>query len=73
MAESATSMGPQGDPVDLLNKLMTEVYGGSIEGLALGLGRPTDEIDRWMKGSEQIDEDAEFKIRRLCEERLGGD
>ena len=71
MAESATSIDRQGDPVDMLNKLMNEVYGGSIDGLALGLGRPTDEIDRWMNGSEEIDEDAEFKIRRLCEERLG--
>ena len=71
MAESATSIDRQGDPVDMLNKLMTEVYGGSIDGLALGLGRPTDEIDRWMNGSEEIDEDAEFKIRRLFEERLG--
>jgi hypothetical protein len=71
MAESATSIDRQGDPVDMLNKLMTEVYGGSMDGLALGLGRPTDEINRWMNGSEEIDEDAEFKIRRLCEERLG--
>jgi hypothetical protein len=71
MAESAISIDRQGDPVDMLNKLMNEVYGGSIDGLALGLGRPTDEIGRWMNGSEEIDEDAEFKIRRLCEERLG--
>ena len=73
MGQSATSRDTTGDPIQLLEKLRTEVYEGSTDELALGLGRPTDEIERWFDGTEEIDEDAEFKIRRLSDERLGGE
>jgi hypothetical protein len=71
MAQLAASIEGAPNPLDLLKQLMSDVYGGSLEGLALGLGRPTDEIERWMNGSEQVDEDAEYKIRALGDERLG--
>ncbi len=59
--------------ISLLERLRSEVYNDSNEQLALGMGRPVEEIENWLSGSEQIDEDAEFKIRGLADERLGGD
>jgi hypothetical protein len=59
------------DAMSILKQLKTEVYHDSIDELALGLGRPTEEISAWFEGSEEIDEDAEMKIRRLAQERLG--
>lgn len=61
------------DALGLLNQLKTEVYHDSLDELALGLGRPTEEVSAWLDGSEPLDEDAEMKIRRLADERLGKD
>lgn len=69
--QAAAARQENGDPLELLNQLKTEVYNDSLEQLALGLGRPINEIERWLDGSEAIDEDAEFKINRLADERLG--
>ena len=71
--QAATAKHKDADPTQLLNQLKTEVFDNSLDQLALGLGRPTDEIERWLDGSENIDEDAEFKIIRLADERLGGE
>jgi hypothetical protein len=37
------------------------------------MGRPVGEIDAWLTGEEEIDEDAEMKIRGIAQERLGGE
>lgn len=58
------------DNLELLQKLKQKVYKGHNSALALALGRPTDEIDAWFAGSEEIDEDAEMKIIKLADERL---
>jgi hypothetical protein len=62
---------PGSDILSKLEKLKREVYNDSNDDLALGLGRPTEEITAWFDGSEEIDEDAEMKILRLSEERIG--
>ena len=59
------------DVMSILEQLKTEVYHDSLDELALGLGRPTEEVSAWFDASEEIDEDAEMKIRRLAQERLG--
>ncbi len=61
------------DVRSILDQLKTEVYHDSFDELALGLGRPTEEITAWLDGLEEIDEDAEMKIRRLAQERLGSE
>lgn len=56
----------------LLEQLRDEVFDGSVQELALAMGRPAEEIEAWF-GGEEIDEDAEMKIHGLAEERLGED
>lgn len=56
--------------VDLLRRLRHEVYYDETEALAEGLGRTTEEIEAWLDGSEEIDEDGEMKIHGLAQERL---
>lgn len=60
----------QGDSLDLLHRLKREAFDGSNEELALALGRPESEILMWFTNGEEIDDDAEMKIRGLAEERL---
>ena len=55
--------------VELLQKLKSQVFNGSDEELALGLGRPVEEITAWLGGAE-IDEDAQEKIHALAQVRL---
>ncbi|HEY8563142.1 MAG TPA: hypothetical protein VIL74_22385 [Pyrinomonadaceae bacterium] len=57
--------------LDLLKRLRSEVYYDENEELALGLGRTTEEIEAWLAGDEEIDDDGEVKIHRLALERLG--
>jgi hypothetical protein len=56
--------------LDLLHRLKEEAFGGSDEELALALGRPESELLMWFTRGEEIDEDAEMKIRNLADERL---
>ena len=60
-----------GDALELLERLKAEVFADSSEQLALGLGRTTEEVEAWLGGAEEIDEDAEMKIHGLVQERLG--
>lgn len=73
MDQSVEARRDNSDAKELLQRLKTEVYHDSNEELALGLGRPVEEIEAWFAGSENIDEDAEMKIHGLVEERLGGE
>lgn len=59
------------DILETLELLRAEVFDDSDEQLALALGRPTEEIEAWLSGAEEIDEDAEMKIHGLAQERLG--
>jgi hypothetical protein len=60
-----------GDVLASLKRLKSEAFDDSGEQLALGLGRTTEEIEAWLSGAEEIDEDAEMKIHGLVQERLG--
>ena len=58
------------DTLDLLNNLRSEIFHDSNEELALALGQPPEQIEAWLNRDEEIDEDAEMKIRGIAEERL---
>ena len=58
------------DLIDLLKRLKHEVYYDENMQLAEGLGRTTEEVEAWLSGSEEIDDDGEMKIRGLADERL---
>ncbi len=58
------------DSYELLLRLRSEVFEDSDEELALALGRPVDQVEEWVNGDEEIDEDAEMKIRGIADERL---
>ena len=59
------------DILESLRRLKSEVFYDENEQLALGLGRTTEEVEAWLSGTEEIDEDGEMKIRRgaFCIER----
>ena len=61
------------DSLELLHRLKREVFDGSDEELAVAMGRPESEILMWFTKGEEIDDDAEMKIRGLAEERLSED
>ena len=61
------------DALELLKRLKSETFNDSIGETALVLGRPQSEINDWLSGAEEIDEDAEMKIRGIAQERLGGE
>jgi hypothetical protein len=70
MDQSTEAKRDDSTPVDLLRRLKQEVYYDETEALAEGLGRTTEEIEAWLDGSEEIDEDGEMKIHGLAQERL---
>ena len=67
-----TAEGREGaNALELLQRLKTEVFLGDNDVLALGLGRTAEEVEAWLSGAEEIDEDGEMKIHGLAQERLG--
>jgi hypothetical protein len=55
---------------DMIQQLMNERFGGGgIEHLALVMGRPEDEIQRFLSGEEPIDDDFVMKMRGIAKER----
>ncbi len=58
------------DSLELLHRLKREVFDGSDEELAVAMGRPESEIIMWFTKGEEIDDDAEMKIRGIAKERL---
>ena len=71
MAQETKEKREGGDLLELLKRLKSEVYYDENEALALGLGRTTEEVEAWLGGEEDFDEDAEMKINKLADERLG--
>ena len=60
----------QAEARDMMNQLMSERFGGGgVEHLALVMGRPEDEIQRFMSGEEPIDDDFVMKMRGIAKER----
>lgn len=59
------------ESLEILRRLKTEVFDSDNEKLALAMGRPTGEIEGWLSGAEEIDEDAQEKIHGIAQQRLG--
>lgn len=54
---------------ELLQRLLDQVFNGDEEKLSIALGRPVTEINAWLEGDSQIDEDAMLKAHGLLQER----
>lgn len=71
--EQANAVDDQGTSEDegraLLKRLRDAGFEGSDEKLALALGRPEEEVQGWMSGSEPVDDDVVMKARGIAKER----
>ena len=54
---------------ELLKRLRDEGFDASDERLAVALGRPIEEVEAWMNGSEPVDDDVVMKARGIAEQR----
>ena len=54
---------------EILKSIRDDAFESSNERLALALGRPAEEIDAWLSGTETIDGDVLMKARNLAMER----
>ena len=81
MAEAENKLGQTNDnPVDdrgtdaaggleLLRRLRDNGFGSDDEKFAVALGRPVEEVESWMDGSEPPDDDIIMKARGIAKER----
>jgi hypothetical protein len=69
-ASAAQGKAENENPLETLRRLRDEVFNGSDNDLATAMGRPVEEVQAWLAGSERIDEDAEMKINGIAKERL---
>jgi hypothetical protein len=73
MSEETTTNVPNGiesDGASALRRLIDDVFGGDVGETALALGRDTDQIDRFLAGEEDVDEDTRMKANGILKERL---
>jgi hypothetical protein len=54
---------------DLLKRLRDAGFEGSDDKLAVALGRPIEEVQGWMGGTEPVDDDVIMKARGIAEQR----
>jgi len=59
----------QDEASEILKSIRDDAFESSNERLALALGRPAEEIDAWLRGTETIDGDVLMKARNLAMER----
>lgn len=59
----------QSEASEILKNIRDGAFDSSNEKLALALGRPTEEIEEWIRGAGTIDGDAVLKARTLAIER----
>jgi hypothetical protein len=59
----------QAEGKELLKRLRDEGFDASDEQLAVVLGRPIEEVEAWMNGSEPVDDDVVMKARGIAEQR----
>ncbi|HEX3143165.1 MAG TPA: hypothetical protein VHQ64_04285 [Pyrinomonadaceae bacterium] len=59
----------QNEASEILKSIRDDAFESSNERLALALGRPAEEIDAWLSGTETIDGDVLMKARNLAMER----
>jgi hypothetical protein len=53
----------------ILKRLRDGGFDSSDEKLAVALGRPIEEVEAWMGGSEPVDDDVIMKARGIAKER----
>ncbi len=53
----------------MLTRLRDEGFDANNERLAVALGRPVEEVEAWMNGSEPLDDDVVMKARGIAEQR----
>ena len=72
-AESAQALDSQGldtaGGLALLKRLRDEGFEADSEKLSVALGRPVEEVEAWMQGSEPPDDDIIMKARGIAKER----
>jgi hypothetical protein len=71
MEQTSTAPATGSNKLELLMRLMNDAFDGNIDDLALAMGRPVEEITNWINGDEEMDTDAEMKVRGMIHERLG--
>lgn len=54
---------------NVLSELREKAFNGSTEELAVALGRPVEEIEAAVEGTEPLDEDLEMKALELADHR----
>jgi hypothetical protein len=54
---------------ELLKRLRDAGFEGSDDKLAVALGRPIEEVQGWMGGTEPVDDDVIMKARGIAEQR----
>jgi hypothetical protein len=54
---------------EMLKRLRDQGFEASDEKLAIALGRPLEEVQAWMGGSEPVDDDVIMKARGIAKER----
>ncbi|MGI9066514.1 MAG: hypothetical protein ACR2HX_08925 [Pyrinomonadaceae bacterium] len=59
----------EGEGRALLKRLRDAGFEGSDEKLALALGRPVEEVEGLMSGSDSVDDDVVMKARGIAKER----
>jgi hypothetical protein len=80
MAETNTTEQNQTNPLDdrgtdneaglaLLKRLRDGGFESDNEKFAIALGRPIEEVEAWMEGSEPPDDDIIMKARGIAQER----
>ena len=53
----------------MLKRLRDEGFDSDSEKLSIALGRPVEEVEAWMRGSEPPDDDIIMKARGIAKER----
>lgn len=59
----------QSEGREILKRLRDQGFEASDERLAIALGRPIEEVEAWMSGSEPVDDDVIMKARGIAKER----
>jgi hypothetical protein len=57
------------ETTDLLRRFCDNGFDGSLAQARLALGRPEDELQRMLDGSETVDEDLLMKVRGIAQTR----
>ena len=54
---------------EILKRLRDQGFDASDERFAVALGRPVEEVQAWMSGSEPVDDDVVMKARGIAKMR----